>query len=149
MCCAAGILFVEMPMIEYENPWIDTGKDEPDKIDTWHWWNTFRSYSDYNTKFQLALELTENLPPADVILRWLGEPIETVIIPISLFISNRNNYPVLPYAHKQAVLKFLARTNCKLALKAPDDDGTSLHNYVNFLRYLYQENAKKKDPMVG
>lgn len=142
------MLLVEMPMADYENPWTKSQNDEPQTIDTWHWWNQFRSNSDYNPRYQLALELTTDLPAPDVLLRWLGETIGLLIIPTSLFIQNRNNYPVLPHAHKNAVLKFLARTNCKFALKAPNDDDTSLHNHVNFLRYLYQENGRRNDQMI-
>lgn len=146
---SAGILLVEMPMVDFENPWLESSNDEPESIDTWHWWNKFRSYSDYNGRFQLALELTADLPTPDVLLRWMGETVELLIIPTSLFITNRNNYPVLPFAHKNAALKFLARTNCKFALKAPDDDDQSLHNYVNYLRFLYKENIGRNDIMAG
>lgn len=144
------MLLVEMPMVDLPNILMELqSDDEPEPIDTWHWWNAFRSYADYNPRFQLALELTPDLPSPDVILRWLGETVELLIIPTSLFIKNRNNYPVLPYAHKNAVLKFLAKTNCKFGLKAPDDDDESLHHHVNFLRYLYQENAKRNEMMIG
>lgn len=144
----AGMMLVEMPMAECENPLMDPQNDEPESVDTWHWWNKFRSYSDYNPRFLLALELTADLPSQDIILRWLGETVELLIVSTSLFIRNRNNYPVLPFAHKNAALKFLARTNCKFALKAPDDDDECLQNHVNYLKYLYQENAKRNDVMV-
>lgn len=112
-------------------------------------WNKFRSYCDFHPRIQLALELTADLPSPDIILRWLGENIELLIIPTHLFIRNRNNYPVLPYAHKMMVLKFLSRTNCKFALKAPDDESVNLPNYVAFLKFLYKENESNKDPMSG
>lgn len=145
----AGTLLVEMPMADFENRWKDNGDDELVPTDTWHWWNAFRSYSDYNSRYHLALELTTDLPSPDVILRWMGESIETLIIPIDLFILNRNNYPVLPYAHRIVTQKFLAMTNCKLALKAPADDNAIIENHIVFLRYLYKENVKRNDPMVG
>lgn len=112
-------------------------------------WNSFRSYCDFHPRIQVALELTADLPKPDTILRWLGENIELIIIPTHLFIQNRNNYPVLPYAHKMMVFKFLERTNCKFALKAPDDEYMNLPNYVAFLRHLYNENYSRCDPMSG
>lgn len=147
----AGALLVEMPIIDYENQWCKdpTDIDEIASIDTWHWWNAFRTYSDYNVRFQLALELTADLPSSDVILRWMGETVELVIIPIDLFIFNRNNYPVLPCRHKEVALKFLKMTNCKFALKVPDDENRSIDNHVSYLRFLYKENAKRNDPMSG
>lgn len=138
-----------MPMVDYENQWCDSGNDEIKSIDTWHWWNSFRSYSDYNARFQLALELTADLPAPDVIQRWFGETIELLIVPIDLFITNRNNFPVLPFQHKNVVLKFLAMTNCKFALKAPDDEYRSIENHISYLRHLYNENSKRNDPMIG
>lgn len=136
-------------MVAYENQWYRSNQDdEAAACDTWHWWNKFRQYSDYSSRVQLALELTADLPSKEVLLRWWGENIEVLIIPISLFITNKNNYPVLPYQHKVIALKFLARTNCKFALKATEDDDSVLHNYVNYLRFLYRENAKRPDPMV-
>lgn len=136
-------------MVDYENQWCDSGNDEIKSIDTWHWWNSFRSYSDYNARFQLALELTADLPAPDVIQRWFGETIELLIVPIDLFITNRNNFPVLPFQHKNVVLKFLAMTNCKFALKAPDDEYRSIENHISYLRHLYNENSKRNDPMIG
>lgn len=139
-----------MPVVDYENRWNckNENDDEVASIDTWHWWNKFRQYSDYNSRFQLALELTADLPPKHVLLRWMGETINVLIIPLSLFINNSNNYPVLPHHHKVMTLKFLAKTNCKLALKATEGDDPILHNHVNYMRYLYGENAKRRDPMV-
>lgn len=109
----------------------------------------FRKYSDYDARFQLALELPTVLPEKLVILRWLGENVGLLIIPMSLFIINCNNYPVLPHAHQRMAQTFLARTNCKIALKASDDDHPILQKHVNYLRNLYEENAKRGDPMAG
>lgn len=146
---SAGLLLVEMPMVEYENQWHESGNEEVASNDTWRWWNRFRQYSDYNARFQLALELPADLPTNEVILRWLGETVELLVIPISLFITNRNSFPVLPYAHRITAQSFLARTNCKIALKATDDDDAILQNHVNYVRHLYLENAKRGDPMNG
>lgn len=150
--CSAlvGLLLVEMPVVDYENQWNrkNANVDEIASIDTWHWWNKFRQYSDYNPRFQLALELTADLPSKNVLLRWMGEAVNVLIIPISLFINNSNNYPVLPYHHKNMTLKFLAKTNCKLALKTTEGDDRILQNHVDYLRFLYKENAKRRDPMV-
>lgn len=114
-----------------------------------HRWNAFRSHCDFHPRIQLALEVTADLPKSDTVLRWLGENIDLLIIPTHLFIQNRTNYPVLPYAHKMMVLKFLERTNCKFALKTSDDEYANVPNYVAYLRYLYKDNDTRKDPMAG
>lgn len=116
--------------------------------DTWQWWNHFRLATDFNRRIDLALELTADLPSATEILRWYGEPVQLLIIPVDIFVMNRNNYPVLGAAHKKVVLRFLSKTNCRFAIKSPDDSA-NIDNYVQFLRHLYRENYKQPDLMAG
>lgn len=125
-------------------------KDAPEyqPEDTWQWWNQFRSGTDFRSHITLALELTADLPPPAELLRWYGETINLLIIPIDIFVNNRNNFPVLGVAHKNAVLKFLSKTDCRFAIKAPDDI-QNLDNYVQYLRHLYRENWKVPDVMHG
>lgn len=40
-------------------------------------------------------EITEDLPSRDVLLRWLGEPIKAIVVPTSIFLTNKKGYPVL------------------------------------------------------
>lgn len=43
----------------------------------------------------LCAEITEDLPSRDVLLRWLGEPVKAIIVPTSIFLTNKKGYPVL------------------------------------------------------
>lgn len=69
-------------------------------------WNHFRSLCDYNRRLGVALELTANLPPPEVIDRWLGEPVRAVVVSTSLFLTNKKGYPVLSKQH-QAIVRRL------------------------------------------
>ena len=66
-------------------------------------WNNLRVICDHHKKLGVALELTSNLPSNDIIERWLGEPIKTVILPTKLFLSDQKGRAVLPKAHQALV----------------------------------------------
>lgn len=100
--------------------------------DTWHWWNTFRTYTDYHPNILLALELTNKLPNFADLLRWMGEPIDLLIISTSLF-GGKERIPVLSVEHTDLVVKFLAKTNCQLALKP---EGGSYQDYADYIEYM-------------
>lgn len=136
------------PKQRFYNTYVKDLSEEYQPEDTWQWWNKFRSGTDFRSHICLALELTADLPSQNELLRWYGEPINLLIIPTDIFVSNRNNFPVLSVAHKNVVLKFLAKTDCRFALKAPDDK-QQLDNHVQYLRHLYRENWKVPDVMHG
>jgi hypothetical protein len=48
------------------------------------------------SKLSLCMEVGDRLPPESELVRWLGEPIKTLLIPTSLFLTNKKGYPVLP-----------------------------------------------------
>jgi protein arginine N-methyltransferase 5 len=72
--------------------------------DTWEWWNKLRTLVGPTAKLAVALELTADLPPPSAIARWLGEPVRGVIVPTSIFLTNKKGYPVLSKAHQVRVL---------------------------------------------
>jgi protein arginine N-methyltransferase 5 len=45
------------------------------------------------------MEVGDRLPSEPELTRWLGEPIKTLLIPTSIFLTNKKGYPVLsrPY----------------------------------------------------
>ena len=50
------------------------------RLDSWEAWNLLRSMCEYNDNIGVALEITADLLPADVLNRWLGEPIKVCLI---------------------------------------------------------------------
>lgn len=144
-------MLVEVPMTDpkqYFHTYVHDKSIEYQPQDTWQWWNQFRLSADFNARIAVALELSADLPSPTEILRWYGEPVHVVILPIDIFVLNKNNYPVLGLAHKNVVLKFLSYTNCRFAIKAPNDNH-NVDNYVQYLRHLYRDNGKVLNLMVG
>lgn len=110
------------------------------------WWNRFRIYADFNSRLRLVLELCEDVPTTDAMQRWLGEPIECVVVHSKLFIRNRNNYPVLTRAHQEILAQFIGN-NAHFMIKANIDD-PSLRHYAEYMRHLV-EKFRVADPMQG
>lgn len=144
-------MLVEVPMIDPKQQfhnYVNDKSTEYQPEDTWQWWNRFRLVTDFNPRITVALELSADLPSQTELLRWYGEPVKIVIIPVDIFVMNKNNFPVLGLAHKNVVLKFLAYTDCRFAIKAPNDN-QCVDNHVQYLRHLYRENSRVPDMMVG
>ena len=73
----------------------EEGSDDKNSTDTWDWWNRFRLVANSNSKINLCLGIVENIPTETQIMRWVGEPMKTVSIPTSMFLTNKKGYPVL------------------------------------------------------
>lgn len=102
------------------------------ELDTWQWWNNFRCTADFNPKLKLVLEFNESdRPTEDVIRRWLGEPVEAVKLPSSMFIRNRHNFPVLPRAWQDVLAHFI-RNHINIIVSVGMDDN-SLKLYTEYL----------------
>lgn len=144
-----GTLLVEVPMIDPEQQYESVDENRFQAQDTWQWWNKFRSVAEFHPRMMVALEMSADLPSKEEILRWLGEPVDLLIIPTHCFIRNASNYPVLGRAHKSVALKFLSKLNCKFVLKSSNDELSSLNNHVQYLKHLYDEHAKLPNIMEG
>lgn len=73
---------------------------------TWHWWSKMRSLIEENSKINVTLVLTPDLPSDEETKRWFAEPIKSLTIPTSIFLTNKNGFPVLSKAHQNFVKKF-------------------------------------------
>lgn len=103
-----------------------------DSEDSWNWWNCFRRAADFNPKLKVVLELSEGeRPDMNVICRWLGEPVEAIVLPSTMFIKNRHNFPVLPKAW-QEVLKIFIQAHVNLIVSTDTDD-SCLKLYTDYL----------------
>lgn len=109
------------------------------KYDTWENWNKFRLMCNNNKNISVALELTDDLPDSKYLKRWDSEPVDCVIIPTSVFITNNHGYPVLPESHKRFLLKMLDR-NVQMMIKGrprhPDGFEAYLKVFFNYIRIL-------------
>ncbi|XP_017494409.1 PREDICTED: protein arginine N-methyltransferase 5 [Rhagoletis zephyria] len=142
-CTVKGLLLVQVPLYNSkvaQSTWRrDIDEEQLEHIeqqDTWHWWNSFRWAADFNPKIKLALELSESdRPSLEVVRRWIGEPVEAIIIPSTMFICNRQNYPVLPKTW-QEILSYFTRARVNIIISSDVND-VSLKLYAEYmLRFM-------------
>ncbi|XP_054721089.1 protein arginine N-methyltransferase 5-like isoform X2 [Uloborus diversus] len=105
------------------------------KVDTWEWWNTFRSVCNTDRKVCLALELSEDLPNYMEIQRWLGEPIKCVFVKTTLFSTNKKGFPVLSRAH-QAVLKKMFKLDIQVVI-CGSNKHSNIRHYHQYMDHLW------------
>ena len=58
------------------------------------------------SKINISLVITADLPSDEEIARVFAEPVKSLTIPTSIFLSNKSGFPVLSRAHQQFVKKF-------------------------------------------
>lgn len=144
-----GTMLIQIPLTSPKATTIQYRRDCEEVTateDTWTWWNNFRSYSDFNSRIKVALELSGDIPYSEEIKRWLGEPVQCLIIPSSLFLLNDSNYPVLPKLIQELIGAFV-KLDIFFVVKANLED-PSLRYYSEYLQYLFSRYTKP-DPMVG
>ncbi|EDW31891.1 GL10719 [Drosophila persimilis] len=137
-----GNWFIQVPISNPEIGSFEHRKDvtdaeiaEAEAKDPWTWWNSLRFAVKHNSKVKVVIELNDlNRPSKETVRRWLGEPIEAIIIPSSLFIRNKANYYVLQKQWQIVIGHFLsARANIIISAN-PND--LSISQYADYLRKL-------------
>ncbi|XP_015174436.1 PREDICTED: protein arginine N-methyltransferase 5 [Polistes dominula] len=128
-------IWVQIPM---ENPLKQAlsyrGEEDVAVENSWEWWNSFRAVCDYEKKLAIALVISHDLPEPEEIDRWLGEPVRCLILPTTLFITNKKGYPVLSKAHQMIIKKFAILETQFILTGANRYSSISLyHNYLDFL----------------
>ncbi|BES98722.1 protein arginine n-methyltransferase [Nesidiocoris tenuis] len=119
----------------YRNDVIET--DDESEEDTWHWWNDVRLMCQSHARLMVVLELTADLPEEGLLDRWHGEPIELLIVPTSIFLTNKGGFPTLSKAHQRFVMKCALR-NTAVLVSGANRHG-SLKHYIQYIRNLYQK----------
>lgn len=51
----------------------------------------------------MVLELTGDLPAKSVLSRWVGEPVKAVVVPTTVFLTNKKGFPTLSRRHQEFV----------------------------------------------
>lgn len=111
-----------------------TGDEEP-----WEWWNTFRSICGTDKRLGVALRLSADLPSEQRVRRWLGEPVRCLLVPTSLFMTNKKGYPVLPKPHQVVIMRFL-KLECQVLV-----EGSCHHEHMK-LYYQYIDHLYNTQP---
>ncbi|CAN8024145.1 unnamed protein product [Ixodes persulcatus] len=103
--------------------------------DPWEWWNRFRSICATDKRLGVALRLTANLPSEEHLLRWYGEPVWCLLVPTTLFLTNKKGYPVLSKSH-QAVIRQFFKLNCQVLVEGCCHHKHMRH-YYQYIDHLY------------
>ncbi|XP_045761117.1 protein arginine N-methyltransferase 5 [Maniola jurtina] len=123
--------------------------EENDNVEVWnepwYWWTMFHERMNWDKRIGLVVEIPADLPPQDVLKRWLGEPIKAIIVPTSLFHKNKNGYPVLSRPHQQVIVSMVEH-DAQVIIS-----GARRANIENYLQYMHRLWKRKPhvvdDPM--
>ena len=63
--------------------------------------------------------------------RWVGEPVRCLILPTSVFITNRKGFPVLSKAHQMLIKRF-----CALDVQYIVTGANRHQNIINYYHYI-------------
>ncbi|XP_029658740.1 protein arginine N-methyltransferase 5 [Formica exsecta] len=130
-------IWIQVPM---ENPirqaYSYRTEDCPADENPWEWWNAFRTICDYNKRLGVALIVSHDVPEMEEIDKWLGEPVRCLILPTTIFLTNKKGYPVLSKAH-QAIVKRFAALEVQFVLTGATRY-QSISYYHNYLDYLWK-----------
>lgn len=77
-----------------------------DATDSWESWNQLRTLTDADPLLGVMLKLGQVLPHPGAVARWLGEPVKALVVPTSVFTTNKRGYPVLSKAHQDVIIQF-------------------------------------------
>jgi len=108
--------------------------------DIWDRWNTLRNLCGHNPRIKIALEISGDLPEGSSLVRWFSEPIEAVILPKKIFLTNKNGYPVLSKRHQELVRKFFKHTYQFIISDIFNEplEKNGLPSYQQYIRHLFR-----------
>ena len=78
----------------------------PGTLDSWELWNRVRCMCSHNGQLGVALELGSSVPAQSEIQRWFGEPVRAIVVPVSVFQTNKRGFPALSKAHQAVLVSF-------------------------------------------
>jgi len=119
------------------------GVSTSESVNTWQWWNKFRSLCNQHSRLGVALQVTADLPDTAIINQWLGEPIRAVLLPTSIFLANKKGYPVLAHRHQSLMIQFF-RLNCQVVVVGRNRHNHNMRVYQQYINYLF-ENRRPLD----
>eukprot|EP00735_Rhodelphis_limneticus_P001355 TRINITY_DN11955_c0_g1::TRINITY_DN11955_c0_g1_i1::g.16917::m.16917 TRINITY_DN11955_c0_g1::TRINITY_DN11955_c0_g1_i1::g.16917 ORF type:complete len:612 (-),score=151.45,sp/Q8GWT4/ANM15_ARATH/47.78/0.0,PRMT5/PF05185.11/1.9e-169,Methyltransf_26/PF13659.1/0.065,Met_10/PF02475.11/0.049,Methyltransf_20/PF12147.3/0.093 TRINITY_DN11955_c0_g1_i1:440-2275(-) len=106
----------------------------------WDAWNRFRTLCEQHPLLAVALELTSDLPSQAAVERWLGEPVKAVIVPTSIFLTNKKGYPTLSRRHQEVMGEFF-RYKIQVIISGRPQHPAGMKPYVQYIAYLFQKQA--------
>lgn len=71
----------------------ESEEDEEEAFEEpWQWWSKFHERLEWDKRIGVVLEITADLPSQDIVKRWLGEPVKAIVVPTSIFHTNKKGY---------------------------------------------------------
>lgn len=129
--------------------------------DGWIAWNNFRLATGHIHNIGVALELSPDLDEEDISTckKWAAEPVKAIIIPTSMFISNKLGFPVLS-RHHQVILSHFLKYKINFVFSGPSKHVPSESNlqptgystyreYILFLRDRVYQSEAPLDPLIA
>lgn len=117
-------------------------------------WQKIYSQLDYTNSLCLALNIQQNLPECEdntntILSQFCASLIAFAVIPISLFLTNKNGFPVLSKAHQEIIKKlFLYKANIILRddmnILKDRHDLYEFTNYKIYINHLFQNHKQFK-----
>ncbi|KAL4706818.1 hypothetical protein ACJJTC_010052 [Scirpophaga incertulas] len=141
-CHHPSLVWVQVPMVDSRSlkTYSETDESESPWNEPWYWWSKFHERLDYDKKVGVVLELSADLPSKEILNRWLGEPVKAVIVPTSLFHTNKKGYPVLSRAHQEVVVSMMEH-EAQIVVR-----GARRSNVEFYLQYVYRLWQRKPNP---
>ncbi|CAH0699156.1 unnamed protein product [Spodoptera exigua] len=138
-----SLIWARVPMLctKTMKDCVNEGDEAAPFNEPWLWWSKFHERLEFDKRVGVALELSADLPPEDVIKRWLGEPVKVVIVPTSIFYNNKKGFPVLSRPHQQLVVSLIEHEAQVLVT------GARRSNVEYYLQFLYR--IWKRRPYFG
>lgn len=126
---------------------IEVDASPAQNTDPWTAWNEFRMHADFHHQVRLALDLTADLPTEEELKRWIGEPIEYIIVSVSMFVQNSYHFPVLPQKYQQVIRRLLKVCRNFLVRSNPDRPHSNL--YAEYLQNLVNTTVVNEYMVAG
>ncbi|KAG8527730.1 uncharacterized protein KY384_007884 [Bacidia gigantensis] len=92
---------------EVPSPPLTDGESKHNFFGSWDAWDTIRSICKYNARLLVDLVIPRKLPPSDVCLRWMSEPLRILSIDASTFYPNPSGYPSLTANHRMLINQYM------------------------------------------
>ncbi|KAJ2744268.1 phospholipid transporting ATPase [Coemansia sp. BCRC 34301] len=97
----------------------------------WVRWNRVRMLCGHNVHLQVALELSDD---ACDLPQWRAEPVQLLVLPTHMFITNASGYPVLSRSYQAELKHWMEHAVAYVVRQSAE--GVDLVNHVRYLRFL-------------
>ncbi|CAM9392438.1 unnamed protein product, partial [Scytosiphon promiscuus] len=103
--------------------------------DPWETWNAMRVMCEHKSCLSVVLEITADLPAQSVLERWVGEPVKAVIVPTSVFLTNKKGFPTLSRRHQDFVTAMI-KQKVQFVIKGRAHHASGYLPYLQYLEHL-------------